>query len=651
MEWRIRITLVLALILSAVLCHGTERVVIVLDASVGMWEPFQTGTPRHVAVRDAVGTLIESLTVQQQQLELGLHTIGGRSDITVDFGCEDTDTLVETGPIEPWQWTTALAGVDPRGGRALVQAIEKAAESFTAKGGEGRIVVLTSGGDQCHREIFELLDSLSGEESPIDVRIIGLGMDQELADSLILSTKTRNVNDPKKLIDTLWWGVLPTKAYSPRKEWLELRVSHGGTPVAEATLRMEDPASGEEIVTAITDGEARIRIPLGVHRARIEGPQGGAIDLAGIAHFGNRQELALSDSPPVTLEVIPERPLAGDVAYVQYWGAETGVNWLGVAVAGADAGQYIARAAAPEAAGEVALQLPDSPNRLEMQFTREIGPGLHQLLGRVPFETSRRTISIEAPEKVEKGSQVKLGWAGEVLLGDHITFTLSEADSADAALCVSAIGQSPIAVTAPSVAGEYIVRYHSRRGRPLARADLEVFEILATLDGPLKIGPGADFAVGWTGPDADQDFVSIAATNDDDHDYRSFSLTAAGNPALLTAPKTPGDYELRYIRASDGTVLARKQLAVVAIEITLEVPAVVDAGTRFEVEWTGTAGDGDFVSVAIPGSETKKHLDWSYASLGSPLTLAAPFEPGQYVVRYVSGETQKVISRQPFRVR
>ena len=110
MEWRIRITLVLALIVSAGLCHSTERVVIVLDASVGMWEPFQTGTPRHVAVRDAVGTLIESLTVQQQQLELGLHTIGGRSDITVDFGCEDTDTLVETGPIEPWQWTAALAG-------------------------------------------------------------------------------------------------------------------------------------------------------------------------------------------------------------------------------------------------------------------------------------------------------------------------------------------------------------------------------------------------------------------------------------------------------------------------------------------------------------------------------------------------------------
>jgi Ca-activated chloride channel family protein len=648
---RVLNTAIIILLMSPGLCQGTERVEIVLDASMGMWEPFQTGTPRHVAVRDAIRAFVESPLVQEQPLKLGLRTIGGRSEITVDSGCGDTDTLVNAGPVEPAHWSSVLSDVDPRGGRALVHAIEEAAESVTAKEGAGRIAVLTSGGDQCHRDIIALLDRLSQAERSIEVRIIGLGIDHGLATSFALSTKTRNVNDPTKLVESLWWAVLPTKTYSPRKEWLDLHLTRGGNSVSDATLLVEDPASGEEIVTSIENGKARIRMTLGVHRVRVEGPEFGAIELAGIAHFGNSQEVALLSTPPVTLEVDPERPLAGDEAYVQYWGAPSGVNWLGAAVAGADAGEFIVRAPAPETAGEVTLRLPDSPNQLEVQFTREIGSGVHQLLGRLAFETARRKISIEAPEKAEKGKQVDLGWSGAVLPGDHLTVALKESDIAGNALCVPATGENSIAITVPAVAGEYIVRYQSRRGRMLARAGLDVYEILATLDAPPETGPGTDFIVGWTGPDAEQDFLSIAAAGEGDHIYRSFSPTGAGNPALLTAPKTPGDYELRYVRASDGEVLARQQLTVVAVKITLEAPAVVEAGTRFDVEWTGTAGEGDFLAVAIPGSGAKKHLDWSYANLGSPVTLAAPFEPGQYVVRYISGATKTVIARQPLKVR
>jgi hypothetical protein len=78
----------------------------------------------------------------------------------------------------------------------------------------------------------------------------------------------------------------------------------------------------------------------------------------------------------------------------------------------------------------------------------------------------------------------------------------------------------------------------------------------------------------------------------------------------------------------DGEVLAREALSVVAAEITLDVPPVVEAGTRFEVAWSGTAGEGDFIAIARVRSDPKKHLDWSYTDLGSPVTLAAPFDAG-----------------------
>ena len=85
--------------------------------------------------------------------------------------------------------------------------------------------------------------------------------------------------------------------------------------------------------------------------------------------------------------------------------------------------------------------------------------------------------------------------------------------------------------------------------------------------------------------------------------------------------------------------------------ITLVVPTVVEAGTRFEVEWSGTAGKGDFISIANPHSGAKRYLDWSFANLGSPVTLAAPFDPGRYVVRYVRAGDDEILAQAMIDVR
>lgn len=653
MKRRSHSILVLALILTAGLSQGADRIEILLDASMGMWEPFQNGTPRIAAVRSALNTLVASPDVSARRLEIGLRTIGGRSDVVADSGCVDTDVLVPGGPVDPALWSAVLADLDPKGGRGLVYAIEETFESLAAEEFESRIVVVTSGNDQCKLDIAAALEKFTQRKDQTRIRIVGLGIEHNLATSMLVSAPTRNVTDPTTLIDTLKWAILHPEVGSNRAELLDLHLSRNEKPVDRATLYVKDPSTGEEIGTAVDNGAARVRVVPSLLRARIEGADFEPISLSGIAHTGSTRplEIGLVDAPPVTLEVDPERPLAGDRAYVQYWGAIPGINWLGVVVAGAEVGEFIVRAPAPAAAGEVILQLPESPNQLELQFTREIGPGLHQLLGRFAFETARRRVSIKAPPKVENGSLLEFGLTGDELPGDHIAVALEGSDIVDYVFCVPVTGTSPIAVTAPAAAGKYVVRYLSRRSRVLARSNLDVFEILATLDGPPEIGPGEDFSVAWTGPDAEQDFLSIAAASEDDDMYQSFSLTADGNPALLTAPKSPGDYELRYVRASDGEVLARQQLVVVAEDIRLEAPAVVEAGTRFEVRWTGTAGEGDFLAVASRGSGAKKHFDWTYASIGSPVTLAAPFEPGQYVVRYVSGATQKVVARQILRVR
>jgi hypothetical protein len=648
-----RLVPALCWLLTAGLCHATEGIEILLDASTEMWEPFQNGTPRVVAVRDAINAFAVSPEVSARGIEIGLRTVGGRTDILDDLGCEDADVVIPRGPVDPSHWSAVLFDLDPRGSRALVHAVEETVDSLAAAEGENRIVILTSGKDQCQRQIAAALKQISEKDLGIRIRVIGLAIDGALASSLLVSTPTKNVNNPDDLIDVLRWAILGADVAPTRPEWLELRITRGDNPVTNATLYFPGPADGEEISAEVKDGSARVRIVPGLHRARLEGAELGSIELSGIVNDPNGRALdfKLVDLPPITFEVDPERPLAGGEAYVQYWGSTAGNNWLGVAVAGAAAGDFIVRVPAPEAEGLVTLGLPDAPNDVELQLTREAGSGVVQLLGRFPFETTRRKVSIEAPPQVENGDPLELQISGETLPGDHITLAGKADELSEYILCAPVAGREEFAVTAPAVAGEYVIRYLTGQGRMLARSNLDVFEILATLEGPSEVGPGAEFTVAWTGPGTEQDFLSIAAAGDVDEQYVSFAPTADGNPTLLRAPRALGDYEVRYVRGTDGEVLARHRLVVATVEITLHVPDVVGAGTRFEVEWTGTAEDGDFIAVASPGSGVKNHLDWSFTNLGSPLTLAAPFEPGRYIVRYVSGTERKVIARAPLQVR
>lgn len=640
-------------LLSAGLCAATERVEIVLDASMEMWKSFPDGTPRIVALRTAIDAFAASPAAGGRKFNFGIRTIGGRSDITSDSGCADSESLIAAGPVDPMQWTSVLANVEFRGGRPLVHAIEEAARGLPDAEGVNRIVVITSGGDQCHGDIVALLENLSTAENPTEVRIVGLGLDQGLANSLVTATPTRNINDPAKLLETIRWAAAPQTAASNRAEWIDLMITLDGTPIKGATLFMVDRNVGEEISTAIVAGAAELRLTPGRYRARIEDTEDGTIQLDDIMHLNTQETVAidLSSVPPVTLEVIPQSPLAGDEASIQFWGAPAGTNWVSLAIAGAPIGHFLSRVPVTGVTGEVTLLLPDSPYELELQFTRDIGSGIHQLLGKLEFGTDRRRVTVAAPERAEIQTSMTVTWDGGGLSGDHIILEYQGGESREVVLCIPASSGGQTIFNAPEIAGDYVVRYKSRMGQSLARSPLEIFEILATIEAPTSAAPGEKISAIWTGPSVGQDFLSIATPEEPTENYRSFSPTRNGSPAELIAPISPGEYEIRYVRAADGEILARHSLAIEAAMIKLSVPPVVEAGTRFEVAWSGTAGKGDFVSVAKPRSGPKQHMDWSYTDLGSPVTIAAPFESGKYVVRYISGTTQKVLARKQIEVR
>jgi Ca-activated chloride channel family protein len=653
MEKKLRAILALSLIVCAGLCHATEQVEIVLDTSAEMWKPFPSGIPRIVAIRSALNSFIGSPIVRDSELEIGLRTIGGLFDFVEEPGCTDSSVAVDRGPVDAPVWSSVLAKLDARGGRPLVHSIEEAAEDLSVLGGGGRIVVVTSGTDQCLRDIGPVLERLAQVDPEVAVRIIGLDIEHALASSLVHLAPTRNVTDPAVLTDTLRWSMLPAGATSTREEWLELHLTHDDEPLTDATLHLSKPFRDEVFATGIEEGKARIRLAPGRYWATVEGAASGPIEIAEIMHLGRVAplEVPILDAPEVTLEVVPERPAAGDIAFVQFWGAPTGRNWITIAPGGAPPGEYLGRVPVAGPTGEAALPLPDSPHDLEVVFIHEFDTGILQVLGQIELETARRRIDLETAARAENGTKMSVEWSGDELGGDFITIATKGNDFTDGVFCSPAIGGGPLSVIAPAVAGDYVIRYHSRRGWTLAGVDLEVFEILATLEGPSEVAPGEFFGVEWVGPDAEQDFLSVAAVGEGDEQYLNFSPTSLGSPARLKAPREPGDYELRYVRAEDGQVLARTQFVVNAVGVTLDVPSMVDAGTRFDVTWVGTPGPGDFIAIAKPRWGPKRHLDWSFTDFGSPISLAAPFDTGAYEVRYLSGGTGRIIDRIEIEVR
>jgi Ca-activated chloride channel family protein len=297
------------------------------------------------------------------------------------------------------------------------------------------------------------------------------------------------------------------------------------------------------------------------------------------------------------------------------------------------------------------LRLPGLTRKLEARLVHETSDGVLELLGRAGFQCAHGAAKIDAPERIENGTALSLGWEAPNQPGEHITISLADGPREDYAACIRTTSGGPATLTAPIVPGIYKVRYISSLGKILTSATLEVFEVLATLEGPAEIFAGEELEISWTGPNGPQDFLSIADPGAENEAYLEWTPTAEGNPLRLRAPRNTGEFELRYVRATDGEVLARQRFSVITEAVSLQAPPEVEAGSRFVVEWTGTPGGGDFIAIAKESAAAGKHLDWAYTTAGRRLTLAAPNRPGRYEVRYVSGSEIEILARQSLEVR
>lgn len=104
---------------------------------------------------------------------------------------------------------------------------------------------------------------------------------------------------------------------------------------------------------------------------------------------------------------------------------------------------------------------------------------------------------------------------------------------------------------------------------PAATPDQRPTDPPIAISVPRTVAPGATFNAAWTGEETSGDFFVIvpagATTWTETADSPYYNATL-GNPAPLVAPKTPGSYEVWFLKGDIGTVIVIKARAPLTVQ-------------------------------------------------------------------------------------
>lgn len=274
-------------------------------------------------------------------------------------------------------------------------------------------------------------------------------------------------------------------------------------------------------------------------------------------------------------------------------------------------------------------------------------------LGATQAQVQAQDITVTAPTEATVGASIQIEFSGSSNARDFITVV--KADAAEGKYdAYQYARKSPVTLLAPAQPGDYELRYLAADSPYPTRwrQSLTVTDSRAELNAPADVDGGAVFDVAWRGPDNPQDFIAIVEAGAPEGKYMSgYQYTNKGSPLKLTAPDAPGAYEIRYLMGqSPYRTLGSRPLTVKGTAAAITAPAQVAAGAPIKFTWQGPDNAQDFITVVPAAAPDKEYDKYVYTHSGSPAELLAPEAPGNYELRYLTGQSYAVLARSPIAV-
>jgi len=206
------------------------------------------------------------------------------------------------------------------------------------------------------------------------------------------------------------------------------------------------------------------------------------------------------------------------------------------------------------------LQAPDAPGTYQVRYILAVGD---TVIAEKPLTVGGVSASVAAPASAGIGASFKIQWTGPNNPRDFITVVKAGApDKHYEAYAYTSAG-NPVELRAPEQAGDYEIRYLTGQSyATLASTKIAVTATNATVKGPATAVAGGMFAVTWTGPNNQRDFVNLVPKGAREGESGSWAYTSNGNPAQMRAPLSPGEYELRYSLGQSHATLARTSIQI-----------------------------------------------------------------------------------------
>jgi Ca-activated chloride channel family protein len=288
------------------------------------------------------------------------------------------------------------------------------------------------------------------------------------------------------------------------------------------------------------------------------------------------------------------------------------------------------------------------PGKHELRYVTERS---RTILARQPIEVMPVTATVQADEQVVLGAKFSVTWTGPNNKGDYVTIVPEGAPDEQYGDYVETDDGSPVELSAPPAAGDAEVRYVAAQGRKvLARRPIRVTMPEVSIEAPDEALAGSTIQVKWTGPNNASDYITIVASGTPDGQYANYTETKTGNPLDLLIPIMAGGAELRYQTGQGNKVLARLPIQIIAAEVKLSADAQCAPGADVVVKWTGPNHPGDYITIVPTTTPDGQYAAYTETREGSPLTVAAPKEPCDAEIRYMTGQGNKVLARIPIKV-
>lgn len=571
-----------------------DRVMIVLDASGSMWGQIEGEAKISIARR----VLKDVLGSSESDLEMGLIAYGHREK----GQCGDIEIIMEPAAGNGPAIGEAADKLNPLGKTPLSASVQLAAETLKYTEEKATVIVITDGIETCNADPCALGAALAANGIDFTAHVVGFGLSAEEGQQVAcLAQETGGLYVPADNADALAVALSETV-----QEIAE-------APVEEAAKEPEP----EKLPSASLDAQETVEIGK-TFTVNWEGPA------------ENRDGILLIDPR------IEEKSR-------QHVGWKRLVN-----------GDFDAHT--------VDMIAPVHPGIYELQYGWS---SQRKIIATRTIEVIDAAVSLDAPATVEIGRLFTTIWEGPGARRDSIDIVdptggvqASEKRIQSKRLVNDDYDNKQVTMPAPAEPGFYQLQYFSGDGREvIATREIEVLDAEVSVDAPDSAPIGSKITINWVGPGARRDEIQLHDMNAGTDGKKLTSVRLVNGDydnatVTLIAPAKPGTYVLRYWNGDNRSVLVTRDILIEEAEVSLTAPEVAPIGSQIDVEWVGPGIRRDAVEIFNPNTGPDGKVITSVRLVNGDydnkvVRLTVPATPGEYELRYYSGDNRAVLTTRP----